>query len=84
MKDFWIALIYTASRSVAGVMLPRLIKFITDAQSQFGPGTGAQKLEWVIGRLKEERDFAYSNFAGMASPVLAMIVSNIVAQVKSR
>lgn len=84
MKDLWLSIIYTAARSIAGVMLPRLIKFIMDAQSQFGAGSGPQKLEWVIGRLKEERDFAYSNLASMASPVLAMIVSVVVAQVKTR
>lgn len=75
--------IVAAAKRLAGSMLPRLISLAIDAQSQFGKGTGAEKKAWLIARLKQEQEFAYSTLAMLSPLFLSVVVDAIVAWVKT-
>jgi hypothetical protein len=75
--------IVAAAKRLAGSMLPRLVALVADAQAQFGKGTGAEKKAWLIDRLKQEREFAYSTLAMLSPLFLSVVVDAIVAWVKT-
>jgi hypothetical protein len=84
MKEIWTRALYLAARQLAGALLPRIIGLINDAQEQFGPKTGTKKKEWVIERLKQERDFFGSTLWSLAPVFVSAVVDVLVAQVKTK
>jgi hypothetical protein len=84
MKEIILSALYLAARQLAGALLPRIIQLISDAQAQFGSGTGADKKAWVMDRIKLEVGFFGSTLWSLAPVVMSAVVDVIVAWVKTR
>jgi hypothetical protein len=87
MKEFILKALFLAAKQLAGVLLPRIVQLIQEAQEQFGSGSWEQRAEkkrYLMERLQEERAFFGSALWALAPVWLSAVLDVIVAWVKTR
>ena len=72
-----------AQRLVSSGLYDRIIDLVQDAVAAIsGPGTGAQKKDWVINRLKQEDGWLMAEIEELPGWLLSMVIDIAVGRLK--